>query len=163
MIHGQFTSGNDSSLFAPSGASFSFVNGVTFESQHTIKGMNGFSLFCPSANVHVGCFRDPSWPWWRQPVPLWAHSFLVPIYSTSSSLQNLQSWRSKQLAVMVLFSCIAYAANKAAGIFLPGRSDIVSATGALVIGALGNMYSRLIRGTAFTSMVTGVLFLVPVS
>jgi uncharacterized membrane protein YjjB (DUF3815 family) len=39
----------------------------------------------------------------------------------------------------------------------------VSAAGAVVIGVLGNTYSRVVRGTAFTSMVTGVLFLVPVS
>jgi uncharacterized membrane protein YjjB (DUF3815 family) len=64
---------------------------------------------------------------------------------------------------MVAFSCCSYAANKAASVVLPGRTDIVSAAGALVIGSLGNVYSRVVRGTAFTSMVTGVLFLVPVS
>jgi len=64
---------------------------------------------------------------------------------------------------MVAFSCCSYAANKAASVVLPGRSDIVSAAGALVIGLLGNVYSRVVGGTAFTSMVTGVLFLVPVS
>jgi uncharacterized membrane protein YjjB (DUF3815 family) len=64
---------------------------------------------------------------------------------------------------MVLFSCCAYAANHAASLVLPGRTDIVSAAGAFVIGSLGNVYSRVVRGTAFTSMVTGVLFLVPVS
>lgn len=64
---------------------------------------------------------------------------------------------------MVLFSCCAYAANRAASLVLPGRTDIVSAAGAFVIGSLGNIYSRVVRGTAFTSMVTGVLFLVPVS
>ena len=31
------------------------------------------------------------------------------------------------------------------------------------MGLLGNVYSRKMGGTAFTSMVTGVLFLVPVS
>jgi uncharacterized membrane protein YjjB (DUF3815 family) len=64
---------------------------------------------------------------------------------------------------MVGFSCCAYAANQVASTVLPGRSDIVSAAGALVIGLLGNAYSRIVGGTAFTSMVTGVLFLVPVS
>jgi uncharacterized membrane protein YjjB (DUF3815 family) len=64
---------------------------------------------------------------------------------------------------MVVFSCCSYAANKAISTVLPGRSNIVSAAGALVIGLLGNLYSRVVRGTAFTSMVTGVLFLVPVS
>lgn len=64
---------------------------------------------------------------------------------------------------MVLFSCCAFAANFAASIILPGRTDIISAAGAFVIGLLGNLYSRVVGGTAFTSMVTGVLFLVPVS
>lgn len=64
---------------------------------------------------------------------------------------------------MVAFSCCAYAANRATSVVLPGRTDIVSAAGAFVIGSLGNVYSRVVRGTAFTSMVTGVLFLVPVS
>ena len=64
---------------------------------------------------------------------------------------------------MVLFSCCAFAANRAASIVLPGRTDIISAAGAFVIGLLGNLYSRVVGGTAFTSMVTGVLFLVPVS
>lgn len=63
---------------------------------------------------------------------------------------------------MVIFSCCAYAANRAASLVLPGRTDIVSAAGAFVIGSFGNLYSRVVRGTAFTSMVTGVLFLVPV-
>jgi hypothetical protein len=63
---------------------------------------------------------------------------------------------------MVLFSCCSYAANRATSVVLPGRTDIISAAGAFVIGSLGNIYSRLVRGTAFTSMVTGVLFLVPV-
>lgn len=74
-------------------------------------------------------------------------------------MQKFWSW---QLLVMVIFSCSAFTANKLGNIFLPDNGDLVSAFGALIIGLLGNFYSRIIRGTAFTSMVTGVLFLVPV-
>lgn len=63
---------------------------------------------------------------------------------------------------MVIFACVAFTANKLGNIFLPDDGDLVSAMGALVIGLLGSFYSRVVRGTAFTSMVTGVLFLVPV-
>ena len=56
----------------------------------------------------------------------------------------------------------SYTANRLAGLVLPGRPDLVSAAGAFTIGILGNLYSRVAHGTAFTSMVTGVLFLVPV-
>ena len=89
--------------------------------------------------------------------------FLVPIYSVFSSIANLQAIRSLQLPVMVIFSCAAFAANRTANHFISDRGDIVSASGAFVIGLCGNAYSRLVGGTAFTSMVTGVLFLVPVS
>ncbi|PPQ67095.1 hypothetical protein CVT25_005696 [Psilocybe cyanescens] len=133
---------------------------------HTIKGMTKSGETpkrFPVIKIMLiaGCIRIPSWPFWRQPLPWWTLFFLVPIYSTCSSLSNLQYWRSLQLPLMVLFSCCAYAANRAASMVLPGRTDIVSAAGAFVIGTLGNIYSRVVRGTAFTSMVTGVLFLVP--
>jgi len=62
---------------------------------------------------------------------------------------------------MVLISCTAYFANMFANYYIFERSDIVSAIGAFVVGVLGNIYSRKMGGTAFTSMVTGVLFLVP--
>lgn len=64
---------------------------------------------------------------------------------------------------MVIISCCSYATNKVANHYIFNRSDVVSAIGAFTIGLLGNIYSRKMGGTAFTSMVTGVLFLVPVS
>jgi uncharacterized membrane protein YjjB (DUF3815 family) len=112
--------------------------------------------------VPPGCYRDPDWPWFRQPFPWWTMFFLVPLYSTCSSLSNLQSFRSSRLPIMIIFSCCSYTANKASNWFLSDKGAIASAAGALVIGLLGNIYSRWSRGTAFTSMVTGVLFLVPV-
>ncbi|KZT30722.1 DUF1212-domain-containing protein [Neolentinus lepideus HHB14362 ss-1] len=133
VVHGQFMARNGSSAFVPLGGTFSFTQ----------------------------CYRDPSWPWWKQPLPWWTIFFFVPLYSVCSSLGNLQSWRSKQLLVMTIFSSAAFAANKATGLYISDRGDVVSAVGAFVIGVLGNVYSRVIRGTAFTSMVTGVLFIVP--
>jgi len=88
--------------------------------------------------------------------------FLVPLYSTFSSLSNLQSFRSYRLPVMIFFSCCSYAANKALNGLLSDKGALAPAAGALVIGLLGNIYSRWSRGAAFTSTVTGVLFLVPV-
>ncbi|KAI3622099.1 hypothetical protein WG66_015127 [Moniliophthora roreri] len=145
-VHGhfQFTNGSNSSSVFPHGV-LGYGSPLTYEQQHIVKG----------------CFRDPSWHWMKQPFPWWTVFFLVPIYSTSSSLSNLQRIRSRELPIMVAFSCVSYAANRAASIVLPGRTDLISAAGAFVIGLLGNLYSRIFEGTAFTSMVTGVLFLVP--
>ncbi|KAF9451649.1 DUF1212-domain-containing protein [Macrolepiota fuliginosa MF-IS2] len=108
-----------------------------------------------------GCYRPSHFPWFLQPFPTWTSFIIVPLFSLLSSLANLQPFRSKQLPVMVIISCCSYASNKIANHYIFNRSDIVSAIGAFTVGLLGNIYSRKMRGTAFTSMVTGVLFLVP--
>ncbi|KAF7301794.1 ThrE domain-containing protein [Mycena indigotica] len=108
-----------------------------------------------------GCYRPVNFPWYLQPFPLWCSFIIVPLFSLLSSLANLQPWRSRQLPVMVVISCCSYATNKIANHYIFNRSDIVSAIGAFTTGVMGNVYSRRMGGTAFTSMVTGVLFLVP--
>lgn len=127
----------------------------------------GSFTFTPSTpiirqNIVQGCYRSASFPWYLQPYPWWSQFIIVPVFSVLSSLNNEQplTW---DLVVMVVISCAAYAANKVAVHFIFNRSDVVSAIGAFVVGFLGNVYSRKMGGTAFTSMVTGVLFLVPVS
>ncbi|OSX67292.1 hypothetical protein POSPLADRAFT_1068427 [Postia placenta MAD-698-R-SB12] len=142
--HGAIIGNNDSLPLAQLSGTFSFTD-VGQTASHVIKG----------------CYRDPQWPWWRQPFPWWTALFLVPLYSLCSSLANLQAVRSIQLPIMVAFSCAAYAANRGANVLISDRPDIVSAFGAVIIGLCGNIYSRIVGGTAFTSMVTGVLFLVP--
>ncbi|EIW64255.1 DUF1212-domain-containing protein [Trametes versicolor FP-101664 SS1] len=144
-FHGFILNSNTSLPISQLGGTFTFMETADSGTSHIIKG----------------CYRNPSWPWYRQPFPWWTMLFLVPIYSTCSSVANLQSIRSVQLPIMVAFSCAAFAANKGANYLISDRSDIVSAFGALVIGMCGNIYSRVVGGTAFTSMVTGVLFLVP--
>lgn len=116
----------------------------------------------PMLTISQGCSRDPDWPWWRQPLPWWLLPILVPTYAVASSLANMQKLWSWQLLVMVILACLAFTANKLGNIFLPDSGDLVSACGALIIGLLGNFYSRIVHGAAFTSMVTGILFLVPV-
>jgi uncharacterized membrane protein YjjB (DUF3815 family) len=101
-----------------------------------------------------------------QAPPFWAQFLIVPTFSVISSLANLQPYQGTKnalnLFVMVVISSAAFATNKIANHYIFNRSDIVSAIGAFTAGILGNLYSRKMGGTAFTSMVTGVLFLVPV-
>ncbi|PLW04473.1 hypothetical protein PCANC_28410 [Puccinia coronata f. sp. avenae] len=137
----------------------------------TIPGLNGFFTFNNASSssdnegqLHHGviqCYRDPNWQWWRQSAnPYWS-ILLVPMFSFFLSLWNLQPIWTKQMPVMVVIACIGWVCNFFANRFIFDRSDVVSFLGAFVIGLLGNMYSRIFKGTAFTSMVTGVLFLVP--
>ncbi|KAG9039649.1 hypothetical protein FRB95_009230 [Tulasnella sp. JGI-2019a] len=147
VVHGSFVADNATSAAVFAG-SFVFSN--------TTGPVN---VAEPSGG---SCFRDPNWPWYLQPFPLWSLGILVPAFSIFSSAANGQPFRSKQLPVMVFISCASFAANDAASRFIFNRSDVVSAIGAFVVGILGNLYSRITKtGTSFTSMVTGVLFLVP--
>lgn len=123
-----------------------------------------FTNIVPAVHDHLylGCYRPPDFPWYMQTFPWWTQFIIVPLFSTLSSLNNLQPLRSWDFPVMIIISCASYAANKVANHFIFQRSDVVSSIGAFVIGLLGNIYSRKMGGTAFTVMVTGVLFLVPV-
>ncbi|KAI0322516.1 DUF1212-domain-containing protein [Amylostereum chailletii] len=147
LYTGSFTSDNGTRFTgdAPLAGTFSFTNGTTSAQEY----------------IHEGCYRPPTFPWYLQPYPFYTQFVIVPVFSILSSLGNLQPWKTFDLVIMVVISCASYAANKAANHFIFNRSDVVSAIGAFVVGILGNVYSRKFSGTAFTSMVTGVLFLVP--
>ncbi|KAK8858427.1 hypothetical protein IAR55_002654 [Kwoniella newhampshirensis] len=117
-----------------------------------------------TSNLQQGaiiCVRDPSWPWYRQGMPQIYLIAFVPFFSVLLSMWNMQPLRSRQLPVMCVISCVGYFTNVLGNHYIFDRSDVVSALGAFMIGILGNIYSRVFGGTAFTSMVTGVLFLVP--
>ena len=146
-------------IFAPSNGSLTFVNnGQPLSGTFTFLDVNPF----PQEHIFVGCFRTDDLPWYRQPFPWWTQFIIVPIFSICSSLANLQPFWTLDMLVMVVISCVSYAANKVANHYILNRSDIVSSIGAFAVGVLGNFYSRKMGGTAFTVMVTGVLFLVPV-
>lgn len=109
----------------------------------------------------INCQRLAEWPWYRQPVSPWFNFLFVPLFSLLSCFNLLQPMRSWDLPVMVFIACAGWTANMAANHFVFNRSDVVSAIGSFVIGILGNVYSRVFRGTAFTATAVAVLFLVP--
>ncbi|KAF8709577.1 hypothetical protein RHS03_03203, partial [Rhizoctonia solani] len=145
-IHGQFKS--DNMTVFPFNGTFIFKN-ITAD--------------IPSSSHYQakGCYRDPNWPWYLHEFPAWTLFILVPLFSLFGSFASMQPLRSMQLPVMVFISCAAFAANKAANRYIFNRSDVVSAIGAFVVGVLGNLYSRVFRGTAFVVMVNGIGFLIP--
>jgi hypothetical protein len=71
------------------------------------------------------CYREASFPWYRQSAAWWWLLVLVPTYATASSFKNLQPWhssptwaiwklkgifkRNQLLVVMVLISCASFA------------------------------------------------------
>ena len=151
---------SEAGAFNPDNGTLAFVkDGKTLSGTFTFLDVNPF----PQEHIIVGCLRTDGLPWYRQHFPWWTQFIIVPIFSMTSSLANLQPFFTLDMLVMVVISCVSYAANKVANHYILNRSDIVSSIGAFAVGMLGNFYSRKMGGTAFTVMVTGVLFLVPVS
>lgn len=78
------------------------------EAMHMVKGGCPSGSTCRrsrplNARFDPGCYRNPSWPWWRQTLPAYTLLFLVPIYSFLATMVNLQSYRSRHAPVMVRF------------------------------------------------------------
>ncbi|KIR62543.1 hypothetical protein I314_03488 [Cryptococcus bacillisporus CA1873] len=90
----------------------------------------------------------------------WWLFLLVPIFAFSLAVWFRADWRSKDIVVMVFVACAGYVVNY----FLSGQIsqiNVTSAVSAFAVGVLGNLYSRLGRGSAFPSMACGILLLVP--
>lgn len=146
--------------FVPDNGTFGYINGgQPLSGTFTFVDVNPYA----AENIVTGCYRSSDSPWYLMRFPWWTQFVIVPIFSVLSSLANLQPIWTWDMLVMAIISCVSYTANKVANRLIPGRSDFVSFTGAFAVGILGNFYSRKMGGTAFTAMVTGVLFLVPVS
>ncbi|KZV77697.1 DUF1212-domain-containing protein [Peniophora sp. CONT] len=129
------------------------------------KGMLSICVHPRRINMVEACFRGPDWPWPLLPSlhwPWWRYFILVPAYATAISLANLQSFKSWRILVMIGFACVAYLVNFFSHHLVGPQIDVASALGAAALGTMGNLQSRIFGGTAFTSMVPGVLFLVPV-
>ncbi|WWC73372.1 uncharacterized protein I206_107339 [Kwoniella pini CBS 10737] len=109
----------------------------------------------------VACYRNPDWNyWWYQEVSDWWLFLLVPLFAFSLAVWFRADCRSKDIFVMVLVACAGYVVN----FYLSEQIDqtnVVSAVSAFTLGILGNLYSRLGGGSAFPSMVVGILLIVP--
>ena len=147
QISGSFTMTNETMPMW--NGTFSFTN-ATSESQ-------GNALKTGTIN----CEREIGDPWWKANISAWFNFLWVPAFSLLLCMHNLQHWKSREIIVMIIIACVGFACNMLANHFIFSRSDVVSTIGSFVIGILGNVYSRVFRGTAFTAMAVAVLFLVP--
>ncbi|PWN93324.1 DUF1212-domain-containing protein [Acaromyces ingoldii] len=97
----------------------------------------------------------------QQPLTPWLNFLFVPVFATLACFNLLQPLRSREVPVAVFIACVGWVINRVTKTFIFDRSDVVSAIGSFAIGLLGNLYSRIFKGTAFTAMTPAVLFLVP--
>lgn len=145
-ITGSFSSNNTSFDNTFQNGTFTFMNG-------TSSALSGT----------VSCYRNPTRAeaWWYKSVPDWWLFILVPAFAYALAIWNRADWRSKDMLVMVTVASLGYVVNYFVKEHLPDRSDVVSACAAFTIGLLGNIYSRIGGGSAFPSMVVGILLEVP--
>ena len=113
---------NASTTLVPFNGTFTFSNSTTDSIASNLK------------QGAIICVRDPSWPWYRQGMPPIYLIGLVPLFSLTLSMWNMQPLKSRQMPVMVLISCIGFLTNTLANHYIFDRSDVVSAIGAFVIG-----------------------------
>ncbi|GMM38480.1 pheromone-regulated protein [Saccharomycopsis crataegensis] len=83
----------------------------------------------------------------------------VPVFSISLALLNQASW--KQLPVMVGIACAGYVVSYFCSLHFSSSSEFTSAIAAMVIGVLGNLYSRIYRGLAISAMLPAIFVQVP--
>lgn len=132
-VSGTFQSNTTDSAIANWTGTFTFSNSTASAQADLLAAASMF------------CNRAPDLPWWRTTLPWWAQFILVPIFATLLSLSNMSPIRSREFPVMIIIGCIGWATNTAANKFIFDRSDVVSFIGSMVIGLLGNIYSRVLK------------------
>jgi len=88
----------------------------------------------------------------------WAFIF-VPLFALCLSVINQAKWR--QTPLMVAIAVGGYAVNYFSVDRFPTNPQVVSGLGALAIGLMGNIYSRVGHGLAFAAMLPAVFVQVP--
>jgi uncharacterized membrane protein YjjB (DUF3815 family) len=139
-----------------------------------------------SSTGQVSCPRNPMYTqWWYNPPPDWSLFLTVPTFAVALAMWFKQDWKSRDMLVSTGVAsagflvnywvkpvCLAIVMDNAGVTYnqlilvlrawvplqqLPERSDISSAVQAFTVGILGNMYSRIARGSAFPSMVSPLI------
>ncbi|KAG9235456.1 hypothetical protein BJ875DRAFT_440299 [Amylocarpus encephaloides] len=84
----------------------------------------------------------------------------VPLFTLSLCIINQAKW--KQIPIMLLISMTGYIVNFFAALKFPTTgAPIANAFGALAIGVLGNLYSRIRHGVAAAAILPAIFVQVP--
>lgn len=113
-------------------------------------GATLYGAIDPNATSATTCKNPMPKPW----------SFLfVPLFALCLLIANHAKWR--QAPVMVAIATLGYAVNFFAVKRFANNPQVVSGLGALAIGIMGNLYSRVGHGLAFAAMLPAIFVQVP--
>jgi uncharacterized membrane protein YjjB (DUF3815 family) len=93
------------------------------------------------------------------PWPFWWQIIFVPAFTLAWVIVNQAPWR--KMPAMVLLSLAGWVANHFSGQYFSSNIAISQALGALTIGILANLYSRLGHGLAAALLHPAIFIQVP--
>ncbi|KAF4618401.1 hypothetical protein G7Y89_g14902 [Cudoniella acicularis] len=83
----------------------------------------------------------------------------VPFFTLTLCIINQAKWR--QIPVMLVISFAGYVVNFFSAKKFPSSQQVSSTLGALAVGVLGNLYSRLVHGLAAAAILPAIFVQVP--
>ncbi|KAI9838388.1 MAG: hypothetical protein M1819_005657 [Sarea resinae] len=109
-----------------------------------------FGILDPKATSDTKC---------RTKLPEYYGFFFVPAFTICLCIINQAKW--KQIPVMVVISFAGYIVNFFSARRFASNAQIANTLGALAIGVLGNLYSRLQHGVAAAALIPAIFVQVP--
>lgn len=94
-----------------------------------------------------------------RPMNQYARFAFVPLFTMCLCIINQAKW--KQTPVMLLISCSGYVVNFFSSKRFSSNAQLSQTLGALVIGVMGNLYSRLRHGVAAAALLPAIFVQVP--
>jgi len=113
-------------------------------------GTSLYGAFDKKANSDVTC---------RTKNPPWYPFIFVPPFTLCLIIIN--HGKFKQMPAMLFIAFAGYVVNHFVAAKIPSNAQIANTVGALTIGTLGNLYSRLRHGLAASALLPAIFVLVP--
>lgn len=109
-----------------------------------------YGLFDRHATTATSC-TDPLPPYYR--------FFFVPLFTFCLAFVNQAKWQ--QMPVQVIIAFAGYIVNFFTGRRIGGAPQIANTLGALTVGVLANLYSRVRHGVAAAALLPAIFVQVP--
>ncbi|CED85612.1 Domain of unknown function DUF3815 [Phaffia rhodozyma] len=143
-IDGSFFSSNTSISSPFTNGTFTFTNSTSSASSGT-----------------VTCSRADDAPWYLQSIHPYYLFILLPCFAFSLELWTKAKIRTRETLVSFVLACASFAAYYFAKQGISSLPEASSAIGGAIVGLGGILWSRLARGTAYTTQSVAILLLVP--
>ncbi|KAI9742296.1 MAG: hypothetical protein M1818_004196 [Claussenomyces sp. TS43310] len=113
-------------------------------------GTTVYGLMDPKATANPSC-TDPMNQYW--------HFLFVPFFTLCLAYINHAKW--KQMPIMLIISMVGYTINFFSTKKFPSNAQLSNTLGALGVGTMGNLHSRLRHGVAAAAMIPAIFVQVP--